>query len=605
MVSKTIFFRHGSVDDQVEFEESISPLAIRQLFLDATESHPSSILKLRKGNGSLVAIEPLMEANDESTRYSVEVVASPVIGEVSVEGKQKLSKILEKYDFIGSNIEKRLDELETRLKSLDKLGQNEEMQKAIQALSSLKAKVEEAEYLNWIGLSKNPNVDLDPIKIRSQNNTDDVCREMYISYKKMDGSFVNENIKDYLKTANFDNWKFRDEEMMYLLQHMFESLGLIEEFSIDSNTLHNFVIAVHANYNNNPFHNFRHCFCVTQMMYGLIWMCELQSKMDKLDLLALIVSAMCHDLDHPGLNNAYQVNAHTELAIRYNDVSPLENHHCSVAFRILDDEKSNIFATLSKEDYIRLRKVIISNILATDMARHGEILGRYKESIEGFDFTNVDHKALLMNVLLKASDISNEVRPMDVSEPWVDCLLAEFFAQSDKEKLQGLPVAPFMDRDKVTKPTAQIGFIGFVLFPLFESLAAQFPQLTDKVVSKLKDSHQFYINLQKKGKEDEAASTRSSSPDVEGVGHVHKDLNKGDSVQGDLCPQSSADIDESKRTQPAGNDEERPMLEEDEIPPEESAVKEEESAPAQEEESAKEEAPAASDSQEPEESAAA
>lgn len=35
----------------------------------------------------------------------------------------------------------------------------------------------------------------------------------------------------------------------------------------------------------------------------------------------------------------------------------------------------------------------------------------------------------------------------------------------------GLPVAPFMDKEKVTKATAQIGFIQFVLLPLFEALA--------------------------------------------------------------------------------------------------------------------------------------
>jgi len=34
-----------------------------------------------------------------------------------------------------------------------------------------------------------------------------------------------------------------------------------------------------------------------------------------------------------------------------------------------------------------------------------------------------------------------------------------------------LPVAPFMDREKVTKPTAQIGFIKFVLLPMFETIA--------------------------------------------------------------------------------------------------------------------------------------
>ncbi len=43
--------------------------------------------------------------------------------------------------------------------------------------------------------------------------------------------------------------------------------------------------------------------------------------------------------------------------------------------------------------------------------------------------------------------------------------------QSDREKQEGLPVAPFMDREKVTKPTAQIGFIKFVLVPMFETVS--------------------------------------------------------------------------------------------------------------------------------------
>ena len=43
--------------------------------------------------------------------------------------------------------------------------------------------------------------------------------------------------------------------------------------------------------------------------------------------------------------------------------------------------------------------------------------------------------------------------------------------QSDKEKKDGLPIAAFMERDRVTKPSAQIGFIRYVLLPLFESLS--------------------------------------------------------------------------------------------------------------------------------------
>ena len=35
----------------------------------------------------------------------------------------------------------------------------------------------------------------------------------------------------------------------------------------------------------------------------------------------------------------------------------------------------------------------------------------------------------LKMVLIKCCDISNEVRPMEVAEPWVDCLLEEYFTQ--------------------------------------------------------------------------------------------------------------------------------------------------------------------------------
>lgn len=80
-------------------------------------------------------------------------------------------------------------------------------------------------------------------------------------------------------------------------------------------------------------------------------------------------------------------------------------------------------------------------------------------------------------VLIKVSDISNEARPMDVAEPWLDCLLQEFFEQSDREKLEGLPVTPFMDRDKVTKPSSQCSFIGYVLLPLFEAIGRLYPEL--------------------------------------------------------------------------------------------------------------------------------
>lgn len=74
---------------------------------------------------------------------------------------------------------------------------------------------------------------------------------------------------------------------------------------------------------------------------------------------------------------------------------------------------------------------------------------------DGFKIEDDAHRKLLMQMIIKCSDISNEVRPQEISEPWVDSLLEEFFTQSDREKAEGLPTAPFMDRQKVTKSSAQ------------------------------------------------------------------------------------------------------------------------------------------------------
>uniref|UniRef100_A0A665W0Y1 High affinity cGMP-specific 3',5'-cyclic phosphodiesterase 9A n=1 Tax=Echeneis naucrates TaxID=173247 RepID=A0A665W0Y1_ECHNA len=287
--------------------------------------------------------------------------------------------------------------------------------------------------------------------------------------------------------------------MLSCLEHMYHDLGLVKDFNINPITLKRWLLCIHDNYRNNPFHNFRHCFCVTQMMYSMICLCSLQEKFAQVDILILMTAAVCHDLDHPGFNNTYQINARTELAVRYNDISPLENHHCAVAFQIFSQPDCNIFSNFDPEAFKQIRQQLLGGtitlILATDMARHGEILDSFKQKVDNFDYTDEEHVTCLKMVLIKCCDISNEVRPMEVAEPWVDCLLEEYFMQSDREKAEGLPVAPFMDRDKVTKPTAQIGFIKFVLIPMFETVMKLFPQIEEAMVQPLRESRDRYEEL--------------------------------------------------------------------------------------------------------------
>ncbi|CAL4125538.1 unnamed protein product, partial [Meganyctiphanes norvegica] len=289
-------------------------------------------------------------------------------------------------------------------------------------------------------------------------------------FREMCDESVTSETRELLQLPNFNNWEWTEWEILHLLQHMFFELGFIKKFDIEVEVLRNFLCSLYYSYNEVPFHNFKHAFCVTQMMYGMIWKCNLLERLGEMDCLILLTSCICHDLDHPGFNNIYQINAKTELALRYNDISPLENHHCSVAFKILEHHETNIFRNQSLETYKKVREGMIRCILATDMARHNEILQTFRDITPEFDYTNREHVNSLSMVLIKVADISNEARPLDIAEPWLECLMEEFFNQSDLEKLEGLPVSPFMDREKVTKPSSQCSFIGFVLLPLFEAL---------------------------------------------------------------------------------------------------------------------------------------
>ena len=96
----------------------------------------------------------------------------------------------------------------------------------------------------------------------------------------------------------------------------------------------------------NPYHNVIHA---TDVMHG----CHLflkntelieKSQLDDIHIFSFLLSAFIHDYKHPGLNNNYLVNTKDPIAIRYNDVSVLENFHLGEAFKTLSDPDVDIFS---------------------------------------------------------------------------------------------------------------------------------------------------------------------------------------------------------------------------------------------------------------------
>ena len=65
------------------------------------------------------------------------------------------------------------------------------------------------------------------------------------------------------------------------------------------------------------------------------------SSCEVLTLLSVYLSAIIHDFDHRGVNNQFLVRGADPLAILYNDVSPMENHHVAAAFMLMREEQYN------------------------------------------------------------------------------------------------------------------------------------------------------------------------------------------------------------------------------------------------------------------------
>ncbi|XP_019746409.1 high affinity cGMP-specific 3',5'-cyclic phosphodiesterase 9A-like isoform X2 [Hippocampus comes] len=495
MATKIIHFIVNGKVERAEFGADCTAEDVKDLFRAAAQASPHHILKLYKSNGSVVNISPMLESNSQDSYYQLEVVASD------------LQSIAITTD-VG-NMEQRLCHLET--KAQEDAGKTPEIISDLKSqVDSFKRKLESIKHLSWMGLFRDEcpqQLSKFPPKAKvPQVNKEEEHREVRRKFLNMSSLQVIEEVREHLKTPTFDNWQWEEPEMLVLLQMMFTDLDFLTVFHFEVDILQNFLFEVYCHYNNIPFHNFQHCFCVTQMMYGLIWLTDLRNKLDPMDLLIMLTSALCHDLDHPGYSNVYQINAQTELALRYNDISPLENHHCAVAFSILAKEDSNILKHVTTEQYKHIRAGMIKCILATDMARHNEILNKFKSIQPVFDFRNRDHTEVLMKIMVKVSDISNEARPMAVAEPWLDCLLQEFFNQGDTEKLKGLPVTPFMDRDKVSKPSSQTSFIRFLLLPLFTELTKLFPCLEKHILEPVRQALEYYSDLERATQKEAAAS---------------------------------------------------------------------------------------------------
>jgi len=291
---------------------------------------------------------------------------------------------------------------------------------------------------------------------------------------------------------------------------------------VDAAIMRQFLEAAEGGYlKTNPYHNWYHAVDVAHCIYRLLNLCVAEHYLSSEERFGLLVSAICHDIGHPGVNNIYLIETAHDIALRYNDKSPLENMHCAHFFELVNTAKCNIFGLLSKEQFQDVRKVCVEAILHTDNAQHfvmikevqmfyevhSEILEALRESNEDTDiftlttdandsFAQQESRKLLVKLFLHFADISNCMKPFRICHIWAMKIMEEFFMQGDLEKKMGVTVQALNDREKVNRAFSQVGFIEFLVSPLiFVAVKVMLPLEVygEQMMSNVRTWHQRWL----------------------------------------------------------------------------------------------------------------
>uniref|UniRef100_A0A8C7JVP3 Phosphodiesterase n=1 Tax=Oncorhynchus kisutch TaxID=8019 RepID=A0A8C7JVP3_ONCKI len=293
---------------------------------------------------------------------------------------------------------------------------------------------------------------------------------------------------------NEDSWDFDifnletaclKRPLTYLGLKIFSRFGVCEFLSCPEATLRSWLQGIEANYHStNSYHNSSHAADVLHATSYFLCKERVKQSLEQIDEVAALIAATVHDVDHPGRTNSFLCNAGSELAILYNDTAVLESHHAALAFQITTrDDKCNIFKNMERNEYRTLRQAIIDMVLATEMTKHFEHVNKFVnsinkplaaleengESVKGI-LTSPDNRILVKRMLIKCADISNPCRPLELCIEWAGRISEEYFAQTDEEKRQSLPVVmPVFDRNTCSIPKSQISFIDYFITDMFDA----------------------------------------------------------------------------------------------------------------------------------------
>ncbi|KAI9142015.1 hypothetical protein BKA69DRAFT_1028073, partial [Paraphysoderma sedebokerense] len=255
-----------------------------------------------------------------------------------------------------------------------------------------------------------------------------------------------------------------------VLLGIFSRLGILDTLGIKAARFLEFLVDVEKGYFENPYHNFFHATDVTYMVYYVLNDLNAKQHFTEVEIISIMLAALCHDIGHPGKNNLFQINSASALAKKYNNQSVLEAYSADLADGLI-----------AKHGLLQSVGILRQAILATDMSHHYSLVKEMADLVESEIFGDLilneddDSEEGSLKIILHAADISNTIRPWQICKQWSDLVLREHFEQGDYEKSNSLPISPNMDREACQQSSLSLDFGDLIVRPFFDLFADILP----------------------------------------------------------------------------------------------------------------------------------
>lgn len=308
------------------------------------------------------------------------------------------------------------------------------------------------------------------------------------------------------KNWNFDIWGIvtasGGHSIFIIGKYLFEKWDFAEVLKTSEYFIDNFFLALEKSYKDNPYHNSTHGADVCASLVYFILQSNLCKSISPQDSVVSIIASLGHDVGHPGVTNRFLINSKDLLALQYNDISVLENMHCSTIYSLLEQQQNNFLTDVPYEEWLRMRKLMIDMILETDMSRHFEIMNKFRGKLLAFSLDNADDKGMVLGMGLKCADIGHSAKDLELHNKWTQLVCEEFFRQGDVEKSRKQAVSMYCDRETTDIPKSQAGFLKNICLPLYDLWCTY---LTSEIIvvsclKQLEKNHRYWDNRYKEKK---------------------------------------------------------------------------------------------------------